>query len=317
MNTYIAVDIGGTNIRCALFPEVGDSQVASKKIRTRNPKDSFDTASKRIISCIEDIWPKNDTVLGICAAAPGSVAIEDGIVQLAPNIPGWENFPLGKTLEQRFSVRALINNDARLAAYGEWKKGAGIGHTNVIYFTISTGIGGGIIINGKPLQGDIGIATELGHIKIDPYGPKCGCGQYGHLEAFASGTAIENFVRDKITAKEPGYEYFKNKTPSAFEIAQAAHSRNKLATEVFNRAGFYLGIGVANYIHIFNPSCIIFGGGVVQSGSLLFDPFYASLNKHILNEKYLENLTITTAKLGDNAGLIGCVEYLRDTLTQI
>jgi glucokinase len=317
MKTYIAVDIGGTNIRCALFPEVGDSPIATKKISTRNPKDSSDTPSKRLISCIENIWPKNDTVLGICAAAPGSVSIKDGIVLLAPNIPGWENIPLGKTLEQHFSVKVFINNDASLAAYGEWKKGAGIGHTNVIYFTISTGIGGGIIINGKPLQGDIGIATEVGHITIDPDGPKCGCGQYGHLEAFSSGTAIENFVQDKITSQEPGSEYFKNKYPSASKIAQAAHLGNTLAIEAFNRAGFYLGIGVANYLHIFNPSCLIFGGGVVQSGNLLFDPFYASLDKHILNKKYLENLTITTAKLGDNPGLIGCVEYLRDTLIQI
>ncbi|MDO9546465.1 MAG: ROK family protein [Pelolinea sp.] len=317
MNTFIAVDIGGTNIRCALFPEVGDSYISIKKIRTENPNDSSDTPNKRLVSCIENIWPKNDTVLGICAAAPGSVSINDGVVLLAPNIPGWNNLPLGKTLEQHFSVKTFINNDARLAAYGEWKKGAGIGHLNVIYFTISTGIGGGIIINGKPLQGDIGIATEVGHIIIDPNGPKCGCGQYGHLEAFSSGTAIENFIREKIISKDPESEYFQNEIPSAYKIAQAANSGNKLAIEAFNQAGYYLGIGVANYLHIFNPSCVIFGGGVTQSGDLLFDPFNVSLEKHILNKEYLNNLTITTAKLGDNAGLVGCVEFLRDIFIQI
>jgi glucokinase len=315
MNTFIGVDIGGTNIRVSLFSETGDKPLTTKKIRTRNPKDGSDLPSKRLISCIKDIWPEKDRVLGICAAAPGSVSTKEGVVLLAPNIPGWVNIPLRNILEQQFSVKTIINNDARLAAYGEWKKGAGIGHSNLIYFTISTGIGGGIIVDGKLLQGDSGIATEVGHILIDPNGPKCGCGHFGHLESFSSGTAIENFVRGKIADNKTS-NIFNKLTPTAPEIAIAAQSGNALALEAFNRAGAYLGIGVANYLHIFNPSCIIFGGGVVQSGKLLFDPFYSSLNKHILNNQYLKNLTITTAKLGDKAGLIGCVEYLRDIIFQ-
>jgi glucokinase len=313
MNTFIGIDIGGTNIRCALFPEKGCEAITSKKIKTRNSKDSTDSPINRLISCIEEIWPKKDTVLGICAAAPGSVNIKDGVVLLAPNIPGWVNIALGKILEQRFGVKTFINNDARLAAYGEWKKGAGIGHSNMIYLTISTGIGGGIIVDEKLLQGDFGIATEVGHILIDPNGPKCGCGHFGHLESFSSGTAIENFVSDKL-AIEKTNNVFNSITPSAPEVAQAAQSGNALALEAFNRAGTYLGIGIANFLHIFNPSCIIFGGGVTQSWNLLFDSFYESLKKHILNKQYLENLTITTAKLGDNAGLIGSVEYLRDII---
>jgi glucokinase len=314
MDTLIAVDIGGTNIRCALYPFKGDSHITIKKIRTHNSQGKTEKPIDRLISCIEEIWPIQGRVLGICAAAPGLVAVNGGVVLLAPNIAGWKNIPLGKTLENHFSVKTLINNDAQLAAYGEWKKGSGIGHSNLIYFTLSTGIGGGIIVNGKPLQGEIGIATELGHITLLADGPMCSCGHLGHLEAFSSGTAIEKYVRDKISGGKGGAEFFKNELPSSAEIAEAARAGNPLAKEAFDRAGYYLGIGVTNYLHIFNPSCIIFGGGVSQSGNLIFDPFYASLEKHVLNKRYLENLTITTAKLGDDAGLIGCVEYLRDTL---
>lgn len=314
MDTLIAVDIGGTNIRCALYPYKGDSYITIKKIKTINSQGKTTKPIDRLISCIEEIWPKQGRVLGICAAAPGSVAVDEGVVLLAPNIPGWKNIPLARTLENHFSVRTLINNDARLAAYGEWKKGSGIGHSNLIYFTLSTGIGGGIIVNGKLLQGQIGIATELGHITILADGPLCSCGQPGHLEALSSGTAIAKYVQDKIREGKGSTEFLNNLLPNSAEIAEAALAGNPLAKEAFDRAGYYLGIGVSNYLHIFNPSCIIFGGGVSQSGNLIFDPFYASLEKHVLNKKYLENLTITTSKLGDNSGLIGCVEYLRDSL---
>ena len=314
MDTLIAVDIGGTNIRCALFPLKGNSHITIKKIRTLSSRGKSKKPIDRLISCIEEIWPKQGRVLGICAAAPGSIAVNDGVVLLAPNIPGWKNIPLGKTLENHFAVKTLINNDARLATYGEWKKGSGIGHSNLLYYTLSTGIGGGIIVNGRLLQGEIGIATEVGHITIHADGPLCSCGQPGHMEAFSSGTAIEKYVHDKISEGKSNAEVFNNEVPSSAEIAKAALAGNPLSKEAFDRAGYFLGIGVANYLHIFNPSCIIFGGGVSRSGNLIFDPFYASLKKHVLSKRYLENLTITTAKLGDNAGLIGCVEYLRDTL---
>ena len=313
MDALIAVDVGGTNIRCALYPLKGDTYIKIKKIRTQSSQGKTEKPIDRLISCIKDVWPKQGKVLGICAAAPGSIAVKDRLVLLAPNIPGWKNIPLGSILEDFFSVKTLINNDARLAAYGEWKKGAGVGHSNLLYFSESTGNRVGIIANGKIIGGEIGIATELGHITILADGPTCSCGQPGHLEAFSSGTAIEKYIQDKIKEGKDTTDFFKNGMPSSAEIAEAAQAGNLIAKEAFDRAGYFLGIGVANYLHIFNPSCIIFGGGVSRSGNLIFDPFYASLKKHVLNKRYLENLTITTAKLGDDAGLIGCVEYLRDT----
>jgi len=312
MKYIIAVDIGGTNIRCALFSIDNDVPITINKIRTRNQSNPEEKAIDRIISCIRSIWPNQGEVFGICAAAPGSVSVNDGVVLLAPNISGWENLHLADQIKEHLHVKILINNDARMAAYGEWKKGAGIGHSNLLYFTISTGLGGGIIIDNHLLQGEIGIATEVGHITLQEDGPSCGCGKQGHLEAYSSGTGIQNYVHKRII--EIGLDNcgFDNPSPVASEIAEAARAGIPLAKEAFNRAGYYLGIGIANYLHIFNPSCVIFGGGVSQSGEILFTPFRASLEKHVLNKRYLENLTIKTAELGDNAGLIGCVEYLRD-----
>ncbi|MCD6356174.1 MAG: ROK family protein [Anaerolineaceae bacterium] len=314
MDYLIAVDIGGTNIRSALFHANRDSYIKINKIKTRPSTEKTVTPLDQILLSIKNIWPKEGKVLGICAAAPGSILVDEGVVLLAPNIPGWKNISLAKELEKIFSTRVLVNNDARMAAYGEWKKGAGIGHNNLLYITISTGLGGGIIVNGKLLQGEKGLATEVGHITIVEGGDLCGCGKSGHLEAYSSGTAIENFVRSQIKKSPESGNFFRSPSPKASEIATAAREGSPLAKEAFYRAGYYLGVGIANYLHIFNPSCVIIGGGVSRSESLYFESFRKSLEAHVLNREYLKNLTISRAKLGDNSGLIGCVEYLRDSL---
>jgi len=308
MDTYIILDIGGTNIRCAVFPSNQQKPLRIKKIKTHAEGES---PLNRIMGIIEELWLKDYRVLGISAAAPGSIDIQSGTVLLAPNIEGWSNIPLCESLGTRFKVKTLVNNDARLAAYGEWKCGAGRGFDNIIFLTISTGVGGGIITDGKLLQGQIGIATELGHMTILADGPVCSCGKKGHLEALSSGPAIEKFVRNQIA--EGSATVLSNlpdfHTP---DIAQAAKNGDELAKKAFELAGYYLGIGVASYMHIFNPSCIIFGGGVMQSGDLLSIPFRRSLEKHVLNKRYLEGVKIASAELGDDAGLIGALEYIKD-----
>jgi glucokinase len=310
MHSYITLDIGGTNTRCALYSDISITPQNQIKINTH--KDGQATID-RLIKVIADIWPGDNSVRGICAAAPGSIDVNQGIVILAPNIPGWKNLELRKILSEKFKVPVFINNDARMAAIGEWKYGSGIGHDNLMYFTISTGLGNGTIIQGRLLEGAIGIATESGHITLDDDGPICGCGKKGHLEAYSSGTGIENFVREELIrgaiSSLPSTPY-----PSALQIADAARNGDPLAIAAFDRAGYYLGIGIANYLHIFNPSCIIFGGGVSQSGDLLMIPFRKSLESHALNINYLKQLEIKNASLGDNVGLIGALEYLKDKL---
>jgi glucokinase len=309
-SSYITLDIGGTNTRCALYPEDGITPLIQKKINTYI---GGQATIDRLAKVIEEIWPDDNSVRGICAAAPGSIDINEGVVILAPNIPDWKNLELRKILSAKFNVPVFVNNDARMAAIGEWKHGAGIGHNNLMYFTISTGLGNGTIVHGRILEGAIGIATESGHITLDDKGPVCGCGRNGHLEAYSSGTGIENFMRTEL---EKGVKsvFSPSFKPSARQIADAARSGDALSNTAFERAGYYLGIGIANYLHIFNPSCVIFGGGVSLSGDLLMIPFRKSLEGHVLNPLYLKNLEIKIASLGDDVGLIGALEYLKDKL---
>ena len=188
----------------------------------------------------------------------------------------------------------------------------GAGHNDIIYYTVSTGLGGGVITGGQVLQGAFGIATELGHIVLNDEGPMCGCGKNGHFEAFSSGTGIMNFVHKKIS--QGAQTSILSKTPNTKEIAEAAYQGDELAIAAFEKAAYYIGIGVSNYLHIFNPSCVIFGGGVTQSWDLIDKPFRKSLEEHVLNANYLKDLKIAMAELGDNAGLIGTYEYMKQNL---
>lgn len=305
MDAYITLDIGGTNIRCAVFLANEIEPFRYKKIRTHQ---AGNTAIENIKKVIRSTWPNGHLVRGISATAPGSIDVKKGIVILAPNIPGWKNIELRDTLVKEFSVEVFINNDARLAALGEWKHGAGKGHENLLYFTISTGLGGGAIVHNQLLEGSRGIGTEMGHITLVDDGPVCGCGKHGHLEALSSGTGIENFVKHKI---QDGAKTILEEGTTSKKIAEAAVQGDQLAIDAFERAAFYLGKGIANYLHIFNPSCLIFGGGVSQSGDLLFKPFERSLREYVLNKEYLNGLEVKMAMLGDNAGLIGALEYLK------
>ncbi len=303
MNAFVAVDIGGTHIRAAAYETDNITPLTHKRTRSyAKQPGTFD----RLVEAIEAAWPADRTVKAIGMASPGPLDPSTGIVLATPNIPEWQDFPLTEKLSQHFGVPAYLDNDANLAALGEWKFGAGRGHHNLLYLTISTGIGGGVIINDRLLHGHHGLAAELGHVTVLAGGPVCPCGQKGHLEALAAGPAIVRYVREQMEAGTKS-ELRSDENLNAYEVAEAARNGDALAKSAYARAGEYLGIGVASFLHAFDPSIVIFGGGVSQSGPLLFDPFEISLQKHVFNPRYLENLVITTAALGDDAGLLGAL----------
>jgi glucokinase len=175
-------------------------------------------------------------------------------------------------------VPVHLDNDANLACLGEWKYGAGQGHSNVLYLTISTGIGGGVISHDRLLQGFHGLAAELGHVILDPDGPVCSCRISRHLEAFASGPAIARYVNERLAAGANS-SLRAGSGLTARQVSEAAGQGDALAIEAFGRAGEYLGIAAANFLHTFNPSILIFGGGVSQVGDLLFKPFEQVLQR--------------------------------------
>jgi glucokinase len=302
MTHFIAVDIGGTQIRAACYPE--DQQIP-KTIKRISTQGADSTPLERLVHLLESIWPDGE-VGGVGVAAPGPLDPFRGVVIQAPNIAGWSNLPLQQHLEERFKAPVALGNDANLAALGEWKYGAGQGFHNLIYITVSTGIGGGVIVDDRLLLGEHGLAAELGHVTILPDGPICSCGQPGHVEALASGPALARWAQQEIAGGAASL-LPAGKHLTAKDIGSAAKQGDPVAIAALARAGHYLGLAMANYCQIFNPSVIIFGGGVSQTGYLLFDPLKEALRKYIMSPDYLENLTITTAALGDEVGLMGAL----------
>ncbi len=302
MSIIIAVDIGGTQIRVAAYRRGSLEPVDVRRTPTRGEGAAFD----RMCAVIQSIWPEHSTVEKIVVALPGPLDPETGVIFSAPNIPGWDNFPIGPELEKRFGVRTLIGNDANLAALGEWRFGAGQGHHHLLYLTVSTGIGGGVISDDRLLLGVRGLAGEVGHIAILPDGPLCGCGQRGHLEALASGPAITRYVQEQLSSGIESTLRLKHKL-TARDISEAAAKGDALAIHALERAGTYIGQALATFVQLLNPSVVIFGGGVSFSGKYLLDPVRASLEKQIMDKSYLKNLLITHAELGDDAGLMGAL----------
>jgi glucokinase len=302
MNYFIAVDIGGTQIRAACYAEDKQIPQTLKRISTQGPDN---TPLERLIHLLESIWPEGN-VAGVGVAAPGPLDPYQGMVIEAPNIPGWVNLPLQHHLEERFNVPVALGNDANLAALGEWKYGAGQGFHHLIYITVSTGIGGGVIIDDRLLLGERGLAAELGHVTILPDGPICSCGQSGHVEALSSGPALARWAQQEI---QNGASSIlpRGKHLSAKEIGEAAKQGDQVAIDALARSGYYLGLALANYCQIFNPSVIIIGGGVSQTGHFLFNPLKTALHDHVMSPDYLKNLTITSAALGDEVGLMGAL----------
>ena len=301
MSLIVAVDIGGTQMRAACYTHDKLKPVKQKKIPTLAAEPG---GLKRLTSVIEDVWPKTEGVSAIGLGSPGPLDPHTGYLLAPPNNPEWHNFPLAPSVEKHFGVKTYLDNDANLAGLAEYRFGAGKGHHNVLYITVSTGIGAGVIIDDRLLQGYHGLAAELGHVIVDPNGPPCSCGFNGHLEAFSSGPAIVKYVLGEL---ESGTRSVlkQDEEMTARDVSEAAHQGDALAIKAYQRAGEYLGIGVASFLHAFDPSIVIFGGGVSQVGSLLFDSFDASLKSRVFHPRYLEGLVITRAELGDDAGLLG------------
>ena len=301
MRTIISIDIGGTQLRAAAYKQGQREPFAQKKVKTKaSEPDTFG----RLVKLVEDIWSQTEKVTAIGVSSPGPVDPHTGVIMFAPNIKEWRDFPIAAKLMQHFGVPTYLDNDANLAGLAEWKFGAGRGHHNVLYLTVSTGVGGGVIINDRLLQGYHGLAAELGHTVLQADGPLCGCGQRGHLESFSSGTGIERFVADQLKAGRASVLH-PGKKNSAHDISEAAKQGDALSIEAYQIAGKYLGIGVANFLHSFDPSVVVFGGGVSQSWPLFADSFDASLKEHVIHPRYLERLVITRAELGDDSGLLG------------
>jgi len=307
----IGVDLGGTNIVSAIVNCQGKI-VSRLKVPTLAERGKEATI-KRIIETIHENIVQStivlDDIIGIGIGAPGPLDIKRGIINFAPNLPGWIDVPLKKKLKNEFNMKVVLENDANAAAWGERCFGAGQGVDNLVCFTLGTGIGGGIIIDGKIYHGNNYGAAELGHMTVNKDGPRCNCGNYGCLEAYSSATGIKNRIINRI---EEGIksEFLNFDDDKLFEslrlksIFEAARKGDKLTKGVVEEAISYLGIAIANIANILNPEMVVLVGGITNEGDKLLIPLGEEVKKRAFYSNY-KSLKIVIGKLGGNAGVLG------------
>ncbi len=310
----LAIDLGGTKIIAAIISNKG--QVVAKEYYLTLADEGPQSVINRILSAVDSLL--NSKGIGssqldsISIAAAGAIDFEKGLVTSSPNLPGWHNIPLRDIIKEKYGINTFLINDANAAALGEHHFGAGRGVNNLIYLTVSTGIGGGIIINGKLYSGLYGSAGEIGHMTIDVNGPRCSCGNIGCLEVLASGTAVAREAIKRISQGESSSltEIMEGKIEdiTAEKVSVAAQGGDSLALEVISKAATYLGVGMVNLVNIFNPEMIIVGGGMAKMGNLLLNPARQVVRERAF-QLSAQAVRIVPAQLGDDAGALGAAVF--------
>lgn len=315
---YIGCDVGGTNIRSAVVDEngkiLGDARMRALMEKGANVvlgqiADSFREALSRA-------GAKRGDIRAIGIAMAGQHDSKAGICIFSPNF-GWENVPVIPTLQEEFPVPMFLGNDVNLATFGEWKFGAGRGYNWVVMITLGTGIGGGAVLDGKLMLGATEMFAEVGHMTILPDGPRCGCGNHGCWEALAARDAIVRRAISKLqggrksTLSEVVNYNWRQLTPEI--IAKEAEKGDEIARETIEETGYWVGIGVANLINIFNPEVFIIGGRIAQAGELLFGPIERTVKARALSASW-QPCKIIPAELGDDAGVMGAVAFAMERL---
>lgn len=311
----VGIDFGGTKVLAGVVEMSSGRLISTSKKKTRNPNDQNDV-NKRLTTVVDDalaiagLQPRD--IVGIGIGAAGMVNREKGILLNAVNI-GLAEVPLTEPLSQAYGVPAKLGNDVEVATLGELKFGAGKGCDNFVCIFVGTGIGSGIVVDGKILRGGSGTAGEIGHTVLYPFGRQCGCGAYGCLEAYASRSAIAKFVANEV---ERGHEsvvqdkidHTKGILRSK-AISQALDMGDPLVTRAVTEAGQSMGLGLASLINFFNPKRIILGGGLVEASEMYFNIAVEEAHLRCLAIAR-KKLDIVKAGLGDHSGIVGAAMLL-------
>ncbi len=303
----IGVDLGGTNVRAAAVDHKG------KVLATAERPSEVLRGSQRILTNIESVameaskpmQAKGKPLLAMGVGAAGPINVNTGVIHQAPNIPQWKRFPLRGRLSQVFPCPVFLENDANVATLGEGWVGAAKGKKNFLMLTLGTGVGGGVINEGRLVHGAAGMAGELGHMVVEASGARCNCGSRGCIEVYASATGIKRLLREKLKDKKDRQPYINAKGElDVARIYQAAKARDRVAREVLTQAGSYLGVAMASLINIFNPEMIVIGGGVAQSWDLLIPAAKKEVDRRAFRIP-ARLARIVPAKLGPYAGWLG------------
>lgn len=319
MEYFIGCDLGGTNIKAGLVNIHSGQVIFSKSIPTlsREGSDAVINRMAEVISfLISETQISRSEIGGVGVSAPGMLDLEKGETVFLPNLPGnWRHVPLKSRLEEKLNLPVALLNDVRAITYGEWAYGAGKGVDNMACFAIGTGIGGGLIINKKLLLSNGGTAGEFGHLTVEIHGPLCGCGNNGCLEAYASGPAIATMgvraVEQGWTTKIAELSGGDLNVIDTKLIADAALSGDKVARDIWESAGYYLGIAVANVIITTGPSRIVISGGVAAAGELLLEPIRKVIRERVFVAP-IDKIEVVQGTLGNDAGILGTARWAAD-----
>jgi glucokinase len=312
MAWIVGVDLGGTNLRAARIDTDSGQIFARQSVPTEAHK-GYDSVIARMAELVQAVLREggsgSEAPQAIGIGVPGTPDLESGVVLLLPNLPGqWRNVPLGAEIERSLSMPVWVINDVRAITLGEWAFGAGRRLNTVVCYAIGTGIGGGLIINGKLHLGIDGTAGEFGHMVVEPDGLPCSCGGRGCLELYTSGPAIaamgaKAVMHGHTTLIDTLVDHDLNRI-TVEVIAQAARAGDPLAHEIFERVGRYLGIAIGNMLHAVSPERVILAGGVSRAGELLLVPIWRTLRARV-HLMPVERVEIVLAQLGGDAGLVG------------
>lgn len=307
---FIGIDLGGTKIGTGVVNQAG--QVKSQDYRPTEVLKGRDAVIERMIDAAHLVMAKaglaTEDISGVGIGAPGPMDIPAGMLTEPPNLPGWRDVPLRQIIANALNVPTFLENDANAAGIGEYLYGAGRGTQHMVYVTVSTGIGGGLILNGKIYHGVTGGAGEIGHMTILPNGPHCGCGNRGCLESLASGTAIAREGQDLVNrglptrlvevARDHPYGI------TAKDVVDAMYLGDPYAAEIITQAMQYLGIGMANLVNLFNPQLIVIGGGLSNLTNAMLVPVRRGIILHAFPSAAAQ-VQVKLAELGDQVGIVG------------
>lgn len=302
----VGVDLGGTSIRAAIATS---GTTHGDPVHANTPALAGPAAVLDAVAEVTKAAAADRKLLGMSIGIPGPLDPTRGVVFAAPHLTGWSNVPARDELQKRLGCPVEIHNDASLAGYAESVAGAGKGATPMLFVTVSTGIGGAIIVGGDVMVGHAGTGGELGHMVIERGGPPCAQGHPGCLEAVASGTAIANQARAAVANGEKTLlSKTDQATLSAMDVQAAAEKGDAVAQRIYEHAGEAVGEALGGLINLLSPQVVVVGGGLIHAGPLLFDPLLRAVRKIAFEVPY-RRCTISRAGLGTDAGLVGAVAW--------
>lgn len=309
MKTRIGLDIGGTKISgCVVGPD-GTILARGRKDTPAQDTEAIVGAAATLIR--ELSFEREIAAVGVACAA--FINRTGSTILFAPNL-AWRDLPLKQLLESALHLPVTIENDANAAAWGEFRFGAAAGTADMVFVTVGTGIGGGVVTNGVLLHGAFGVAAELGHMRVVPGGLRCGCGNRGCWEQYASGTALVREARELVISETPHAARLSELCagdPAELtgpDVTRAAAEGDPAALELMSDLGTWIGEGAASVAAILDPELMVLGGGVAEAGALLIDPAVAAFRRHLTGRGHRPEARFVLASLGNDAGMIGVAD---------